>query len=577
MHSMARVGFVSPDRSLSNKGWDDGQQCGESEGLGAAQLARVDITPQQLDPYDRDCIERRGFVTLMDEGGQSDWLEAAPGLGMAGLALYLILGSAIGQVWFWVAFPLLSLVGLGFVIKGFRGGASEAFRWGQQMLSLVGVLVVGAVLPALALWFATDLSDIASGDRFFLLELFDSEQSRGVVLRAVQFGFMTTATMLPAILFFLFDRERLATLRDRFVRTAFRLDPSLKSLDDLEARYGGPLSEMYGGAGVTSGGRLVGGRRFPVVVATGVLAFGWFLTLANLSISVADLSSGAVGPLELLIPEPSVLSYGFLGAYFFSLQRVLRGYLRGDLRAKTYSHVAVRVFLVVILTWIIEMLFDGSANAYLLGATFMIGIVPDTALKALQQFFRGTGGFLRKAAKSAPDLYEREPLTKIHGIDVYDWARLIDEGVTNVEGLAHTALIALLLQTRIPTPRLMDWLDQAILRIHVDDELRTEIERFGVRKATELTALWKDKDVDFASKLSPDCDFANRLDIVVLTLEGEEWLKTIQDWRAGRDVKVPVIKIVGFRDDGEEGDSAANDEESEPGDEDSLPAVPEDA
>ncbi len=38
-----------------------------------------------------------------------------------------------------------------------------------------------------------------------------------------------------------------------------------------------------------------------------------------------------------------------------------------------------------------------------------------------------------------------------------------------MEGLAHHDLIELLLQTRIPAPRLVDWTDQAILYLHVGD------------------------------------------------------------------------------------------------------------
>ena len=62
---------------------------------------------------------------------------------------------------------------------------------------------------------------------------------------------------------------------------------------------------------------------------------------------------------------------------------------------------------------------------------------------------------------------ERDPLTNLEGIDLYDRARLLDEGVSNVEGLAHHDLIELMLQTRIPAPRLVDWIDQAILYLHV--------------------------------------------------------------------------------------------------------------
>ena len=39
----------------------------------------------------------------------------------------------------------------------------------------------------------------------------------------------------------------------------------------------------------------------------------------------------------LLDPSPSLVTYAFLGAYFFGIQLAWQGYLRADLRPKTYT------------------------------------------------------------------------------------------------------------------------------------------------------------------------------------------------------------------------------------------------
>jgi hypothetical protein len=51
-------------------------------------------------------------------------------------------------------------------------------------------------------------------------------------------------------------------------------------------------------------------------------------------------------------------------------------------------------------------------------------------------------------------------------------ARLYDEGVNNVQGLAHADVVELMLQTRIPVPRILDWVDQAILSLHAGPTTR---------------------------------------------------------------------------------------------------------
>jgi hypothetical protein len=64
-------------------------------------------------------------------------------------------------------------------------------------------------------------------------------------------------------------------------------------------------------------------------------------------------------------------------------------------------------------------------------------------------------------------LLERDPLTELEGVNLYDRARLSEEGVDNIENLAHHNMIHLLVQTRIPVSRLVDMFDQAILYLHL--------------------------------------------------------------------------------------------------------------
>ena len=85
-----------------------------------------------------------------------------------------------------------------------------------------------------------------------------------------------------------------------------------------------------------------------------------------------------------------------------------------------------------------------------------------------------------------PALYERYPLTELEGIDIYDRARLLEEGVGNIEGLAHHDLPELMMQTRIPVGRLVYWTDQAILFLHVATTVDGSQETSTVRTQREV-------------------------------------------------------------------------------------------
>ena len=64
-------------------------------------------------------------------------------------------------------------------------------------------------------------------------------------------------------------------------------------------------------------------------------------------------------------------------------------------------------------------------------------------------------------------LHEPAPLTELEGIDLYDRTRLAEEGINNIEALAHADIVDLMSSTRISAAELVDWTDQAILYLRV--------------------------------------------------------------------------------------------------------------
>jgi hypothetical protein len=134
---------------------------------------------------------------------------------------------------------------------------------------------------------------------------------------------------------------------------------------------------------------------------------------------------------------------------------------------------------------------------------FVVGIVPVVALQALQ---RATGRVLKVVIPQAVPEY---PLSDLTGLNIWHEARLVEEGIEDMQNLATANLVDVILHTRIPVGRLVDWIDQASLALRLPsrrvesgrDEkkdapredlpiTRRALEHHGVRTATDLLKAW---------------------------------------------------------------------------------------
>ena len=431
------------------------------------------------------------------------------GLAFVALGFWLFVLWLIGGIFFSSpAYWLGGLIAVGAIALGFAIAAHGDPAIIPLIVSLLLVLTIGVIGPAAAVYFGGDVHEAVDQ----IVDGTDDELAFLTLIgRSLQWMFIAVASVLPALLFFLFDRVKLATLRQRFEREMLRFDPSVQTLSDVRARYGPGMDEVYGpvpqhpGAVTTAlnegekapkarSRRMLPDRRGPVVMATVVITIGWILALLNPDIE-APLES--VQEIVLLFePQRSPVVFAFLGAYVFTLNAVLRSYVRSDLRPKSYAHITIRIIAAVVFAWVLEALFFSTPQATtsedaLLVLAFVVGMLPDTLLVRLQEVARS----FAKTANKSLSLVERYPLTDLEGIDIYDRARLLDEGVSNIEGLAHHDLPSLMMYTRIPAGRLVHWTDQAILFLHVaatTEEGEAAAQRlaklraYGIQTATDL-------------------------------------------------------------------------------------------
>ena len=391
-----------------------------------------------------------------------------------------------------------------------------------QGLIIVLVLFAAVAAPASAIYYGTELSNVIVFTHWSHLSLVaDHDALYIVVARLLQLIMLIIVSIVPALMYFQFDREKLSTLVDRWLHAIFRLDPSLGTVADVDAKYGRRVEEFYGASLATGVGepRKRLHDRSPVIVATLLIAIGWIVVLLNDAHRDGALPSFQ----DLFRPSPTPMTMGFLGAYFLAVQVTLRGYVRGDLKPKTYNVITVRILMAVILAWAAQALW--GTNQVVLALSFIAGILPNTVLRRI----RDVGGGRQKAEKD--DLQVQSPLSQLDEVDVYERTRLEEEGITSVQALARHDLIDLILSSRIPVPRLIDWVDQAILLQHVPERAALTLRGLGIRTATDYLQVSTDERAfEHVSRVFAKEGDLNA-ELLRIVLNGDEWLSYIENWR----------------------------------------------
>jgi hypothetical protein len=133
--------------------------------------------------------------------------------------------------------------------------------WIAQLGSLTSVRGISFGLPAV----------------YLVLE----SQQRGTVSTIPPFAdmlvtFIGIAAILPDLLYYLFERQRLYERREGFLRDIGLLDPNLETLDDAETFYGPILTQVLGSSQERD---FLGGLQLRLLVSTVLIVMGRSITL----------------------------------------------------------------------------------------------------------------------------------------------------------------------------------------------------------------------------------------------------------------------------------------------------------
>jgi len=206
--------------------------------------------------------------------------------------------------------------------------------------------------------------------------------------------------------------------------------------------------------------RVSGESLFPVFLATAVFAVGWSAVLWDTRfVSAPD---GAW----------DVLKYGFIGAYAFVTGMLVRRFYQSDLRPSAYASAVLRIVLVLLIVVVVHQVIGGTgatANHAELAVAFVIGFFPLVGLQLLQRVTSKVLGII------VPPITSEYPLDQLDGLNLWYEARLTEEGVEDMQNLTTMNLVDVILHTRVPPGRLIDWTDQAFLLIHLDKTDRGEL------------------------------------------------------------------------------------------------------
>lgn len=510
-----------------------------------------------------------------------------------------------------------------------------AYRTKNATLLLI-VLFVGAVLPAIAIFVATDAGNFLVMDGGLSVKA--GLESR-LVPRLIQVIYTAVLSLFPALVYFQFDRQRVGTIRGRWIRAIFGMDPQMETLADIEARYGDQLGEATSFS--TDTARFLGGHYSPIIVATILVSLGWIVLIlptkgfdfasnnelstvvaaansaserAQLAAETGSVSgaqdaaaeafrnrdrairivSASTGSSTILVSEPDVpddvdeaadaaalaarqardaqdqlqapffevldrkpsaSTMAFLGAYFFAVYLALRGYFQGDLRPKVYNQISARLVTVVVLAYLIDVMFDPSAfgEKIVWSVAFLAGVVPFTVLQSFGLLIssrlvgppspneidegipgKEKGWFAQAFAKA---FETPRALTQIDGIDIYESARLESEGVTDIPSLAKSDLASMMVNTRLPVERLVDWSDQAMLLLLVkqgsnDEHVIQKLRLLGIRTATSLAGVALDPlQAGRRDEAARIIGGESLLQGLAFEIEKEPSIRCIQNWR----------------------------------------------
>jgi hypothetical protein len=446
----------------------------------------------------------------------------------------------------WIVAAVVLLVIVAFSVAAFVMVRAQSVAFFKSLRDAVAVIAItgGAVVAALV---------FAPGARNEVFKLF----------AVVYFS------LLPAALYLQFMAVRGPTLWEEFTDNLFRLrfdDPESLPRPPTNCRYY-PVWLSARAARAAPPAKTLYQKKFegvfgaipcdddsrppshteklaPVIMATVLFSVAWVIVVMPAPLFEATLFGHVPQATESPVIPLGTLRFGFLGAYFYAVQMLVRRYFQNDLKASAYHNATMRIVTVALLVWTVDLGLGDQPGAVRSSLAFVIGVFPDVGWKALQTSVKLPLRVL------VPSLRQPYPLSDLDGLNVWYEARLLEEGIEDMQNLATCNLVDVMLNTRIPVERLVDWIDQSILFLHLgkpvegDGNPRDQLRRYGIRTATDLEDAFRpapgiadeaERITKLERLLTTSRDEPSVLRTVLATLGSEPNLPYVRAWRSAED------------------------------------------
>ena len=224
-------------------------------------------------------------------------------------------------------------------------------------------------------------------------------------------------------------------------------------------------------------------HKLQVVIATLLITMGWTFVIQPEAVFERTFTPRNFELANLPAIPRETFAFAFLGAYFYILQMLVRRYFQNDLKGTAYINATMRIVIVILLVWVIDpLLSDSTSQATRSAIAFVIGVFPTVGWQFLQQVL------IRKPIGLVVDSLEpKHKLGDLDGLNIWYESRLLEVGIEDMQNLTTTDLVDLMLNTRIPVDRIVDWIDQAFLYLRVEEkDARNLLRSYGIRTATDL-------------------------------------------------------------------------------------------
>jgi hypothetical protein len=226
------------------------------------------------------------------------------------------------------------------------------------------------------------------------------------------------------------------------------------------------------------------------------------VTLLGLLILAMPASSTISTEIRSIIDVPDsilrAMSFGFLGSLLFSFYYVYRRYTTSDLLPAVYLYCAITMLLGMIFNYIAFQTFSGMSTSGTVDTTgqgvvsgmidlmsFAVGFFPILAISWFTQMvYKAFGQRQRRS-----DLF---PLDQLDGISQSQELRLRDFGIDDAQNLASTEIPLLLIHTSFPVQTVVDWVDQAVLMVLLNNMSTFDsFRKAHIRTMTDFRDLWE--------------------------------------------------------------------------------------